>query len=92
MKIISELNCSNCKFLSDKSDKVYDDELNSQGGIKDPGKADMDRGQKVKLITLPGKMKVKKKFWCDHEDVDQWVTQHMWCRMWDATGTIHIKK
>jgi hypothetical protein len=90
MKIITELNCSNCKFKTDKFEEIESDELNEQGGIKDS--EDETKARKVKLITLPGKMKVTKKYWCGNPEVEQWITQHMWCRKWDATGTIHIKK
>jgi hypothetical protein len=90
MNIISRLNCSNCKFVSSK--KVVDvdsKDLNPQGGIKDSSPAEKTRGKNIRLITLPGKMKVTSKHWCENSTVDQWVTEHMWCRKWEAVGTIH---
>lgn len=91
MNTITRLNCSNCKFLSSKKEKVEKDDLNAQGGISDQTSAEKDRARNVKLITLPGKMAVTEKHWCNNSKVDQWVTKHMWCRGWEATGTIHVK-
>jgi hypothetical protein len=90
--IITRLNCSNCKSVSgSKVEPVDNDALNTQGGIKDSSVQEKSRARKIKLITLPGKMKVTEKHWCNNKEVDQWVTEHMWCRRWEATGTIHIK-
>jgi hypothetical protein len=90
--LITRLNCSNCKFVSTlKVLSISSDELNLQGGIKDASKEERARAQKVRLITLPGKAKIAEKHWCNQSDVDQWITEHMWCRKWEATGTIHPK-
>jgi hypothetical protein len=89
MTTITKLNCSNCKFVSPKAEPIKSDELNSQGGIKEQSDEERSRARSVKLITLPGNMKVKEKHWCSESSVDQWVTEHMWCRRWEAPGTIH---
>lgn len=89
--MITRLNCSNCEFLSSKKEPVDKEDLNSQGGMKNQTPAEESRARKIKLITLPGKMDVSFKHWCEHSDVDQWVTQHMWCRRWEASGTLHQK-
>jgi hypothetical protein len=93
MKTITRLNCSNCKFLSTKKfEDVTKEELNKQGGMKDQTPEEKSRARKIKLITLPGDMKVTTKYWCDVSSVDQWVTEHMWCRCWEADGTLHPEK
>jgi hypothetical protein len=88
---ISRLNCSNCRYFSSQKEPVTDSDLNVQGGIKDRTPDESKKAKEIKLITLPGKMKVDFKHWCNSTDVDQWVTEHMWCRAWEAPGTIHIK-
>lgn len=90
---ITRLNCSNCKYVSSKKTvSVTSGELNVQGGTKNQTSEENMRARKIKLITLPGKMKVTQKHWCDQPEVDQWVTEHMWCRMWEADGTMHPTK
>jgi hypothetical protein len=61
MKTISKLNCSNCMFLNPESESVDKSELNNQGGIKDQTKEERVAAQKIKLISLPGNMKVSSK-------------------------------
>lgn len=91
-ELITRLNCSNCKFVStSKTTSVTKDQLNANGGIKDATPEERDRARKIRLITLPGKMKITEAHWCNQSEVDQWVTQRMWCRKWEATGTIHPK-
>jgi hypothetical protein len=91
-ELITRLNCSNCKFVSpSKTTPMKKDELNANGGVKDASPEARVRARKIRLITLPGTIKVTEAHWCTNPEVDQWVTQHMWCRMWEATGTIHPK-
>jgi len=91
MSTITRLNCSNCKFVSSRKEPVDKKDLNKQGGIKNQTPDEENRARKIRLITLPGSMSVEFKHWCNCPSVDQWVTEHMWCRCWEASGTIHPK-
>lgn len=86
-EIIAGTNCLNCSWANFKNTAaVTPDELNSQGGLN-ISKDNMAKAKHSDLITLPGKAQVVNKFWCDHKDVDQYVTERMCCKYWDAEGT-----
>ena len=91
-ELITRLNCSNCKHVSTTNViPIMKSELNPNGGVKDQTKEEKVRARKIRLITLPGKVNVTDKHWCNHSEVDQWVTKHMWCRRWEASGMINPK-
>jgi hypothetical protein len=78
-------NCYNCKYISEKEDKVDSMELNDQGGIDPKNQDEMDRAQKADLITLPGgaKADATSKKSCYNEKIKMFVTARMCCAYWD---------
>lgn len=81
-------NCSTCKYGTSKVKDVKPENLDAQGGTIPENEEQKKRAADADLITLPGKLIPKKKVWCGHKDVDQWVTEHMCCAFWDAPGTL----
>ena len=81
---ITGTNCANCIWLKKGSEKPVDkSELNSNGGLKPTSEAYVDMAKHVDLVSLPGKATVKTKAFCDHEDVQDFVTERMCCAYWD---------
>ena len=81
---ITGTNCANCIWLKKGSEKPVDkSELNSNGGLKPTSEAYIDMAKHVDLVSLPGKATVKTKAFCDHEDVQDFVTERMCCAYWD---------
>ena len=81
---ITGTNCANCIWLKKDSKKPVDkSELNSNGGLKPTSEAYVDMAKHVDLVSLPGKATVKTKAFCDHEDVQDFVTERMCCAYWD---------
>jgi hypothetical protein len=81
---ITGTNCANCIWLKKDSEKPVDkSELNSNGGLKPTSEAYIDMAKHVDLVSLPGKATVKTKAFCDHEDVQDFVTERMCCAYWD---------
>jgi hypothetical protein len=86
-KKIIGTNCENCVFAKHDIKKPVDkSELNEYGGLKPPNKEYITMSKRVDLITLPGKEKVTEKFWCENDQVYDYVTKRMCCALWDATG------
>jgi dephospho-CoA kinase len=81
---ITGTNCANCLWLKKGSEKPVDkSELNSNGGLKPTSEAYIDMAKHVDLVSLPGKATVKTKAFCNHEDVQDFVTERMCCAYWD---------
>jgi hypothetical protein len=78
-------NCYNCKYIHEKQEQVYSDELNNAGGIDPKNDFEMYRAETTDLITLPGDSKsdVTDKRRCHHPKVDMYVTTRMCCALWD---------
>ncbi len=81
-------NCANCKFSSDKHEKVDKSELDPQGGLKMTDKKVLKTAQDADLVTLPGKATTTEKFMCTHPKVKLPVTERMCCAFWDAQGIL----
>ena len=81
-------NCYNCKFISNKEEKVNSQELNAEGGIDPKNGDEMDRAKKGDLITLPGgsKADAENKKFCNNEEIKMFVTIRMCCAYWDNVG------
>lgn len=85
VKKITGTNCENCKWAKkDISKSVDKKELNEYGGLKAPNVQYEKMSKKVDMVTLPGKATVKEKFWCDNNQVYDFVTSRMCCALWDA--------
>ncbi len=81
---ITGTNCKNCIYWVKESQKPVDkSELNENGGLLPPNKAYVDMAKHVDLISLPGKATVKEKAFCDHEEIQDFVTERMCCAYWD---------
>jgi hypothetical protein len=85
---IEGTNCANCKYAHKERTKVSKSELDPQGGLKITNKEDLRNAKHSDLVTLPGKGTVTEKFYCEHKDIKQFVTERMCCAYWDATGTL----
>lgn len=84
---IAGTNCKNCIWWTKESEKPVDkSELNEYGGLKAPNQAYIDMSKHADLITLPGKMIVKVKAYCNHEEIQDFVTERMCCAYWDGEG------
>jgi uncharacterized protein YaaR (DUF327 family) len=77
-------NCKNCIHWVKESEKPVDkSELNENGGLKPTSEAYVAMAKHADLITLPGKATVKVKAYCNHEDINDFVTERMCCAYWD---------
>jgi len=78
-------NCYNCKYVADKVEAIYQEELNSVGGIDPKGDFEIYRAQATDLITLPDGSKddAADKRHCHHPKVNMFVTARMCCALWD---------
>jgi pterin-4a-carbinolamine dehydratase len=86
-------NCKNCIWWKEDTEKpVGKDELNDNGGLKAPNEHYISMSKMVDLISLPGKATVAVKAMCEHEDINDWVTERMCCAKWDAKGTVRDYK
>ncbi len=89
IKTITKLSCVNCMFMDNtKVEDIKPSDLNSQGGTISTSPKDLLNAEKSRLITLPGKQTITTQTWCNHPDVAQWVSKHMWCTKWEAPGTL----
>jgi hypothetical protein len=81
-------NCYNCKFVSDKEEMLYSEEINGEGGIDPKSGEEMERAKKADLITLPGgsKAEAENKKFCKHEEIKMFVTARMCCAYWDNSA------
>ena len=87
-------NCRNCMWWKEGSEKpVTKEELNKNGGLKAPNKEYIAMTKRIDLGTLPGEdHSVKVKGFCEHEEINDWVTERMCCSQWDADGMIRDYK
>jgi hypothetical protein len=81
--------CKNCSFSQTKpSVKVSKDELNEFGGLTPTDKKDI-ANQKGGVITMPGKnSQLKNCGVVSHQQINQYVTERMWCNFWNVPGTL----
>lgn len=87
--VIERLNCADCQWSKGQKTEPLDaSDANEQGGMKCPGGEASARAKKGKLITLPGNAHSTSKTWCSNPKIDQWVTGRMWCKAWEAPGTL----
>jgi hypothetical protein len=81
---ITGTNCKNCIHWVKESVKPVDkSELNENGGLKPTSDAYVAMAKHADLISLPGKASVKEKAFCNHEDIQDFVTERMCCAYWD---------
>jgi len=87
-------NCRNCSWWKKDSEKpVTKEELNKNGGLKAPNDEYIAMSKRIDLGTLPGEdHNVKVKGFCDHKEINDWVTERMCCSQWDADGMIRDYK
>lgn len=87
-------NCRNCSWWKPGSEKpVTKEELNKNGGLKAPNKEYIAMSKRIDLGTLPGEdHNVKVKGFCEHKEINDWVTERMCCSQWDADGMIRDYK
>jgi hypothetical protein len=86
---ITRLNCSNCVSIKDQECKpLKRADQNDQGGTLCTTASQKAVAKKVRLITLPGAKPVSSQCWCNHPDVEAWVTERMWCTRWEAPGVV----
>lgn len=86
-------NCMNCMWWKEDTEKpVGRDELNINGGLKAPNQHYIEMSKQVDLVSLPGRATSNVKAMCDHEDINDWVTERMCCSKWNASGTIRDYK
>lgn len=87
-------NCRNCSWWKPGSEKpVTKEELNKNGGLKAPNDEYVAMCKRIDLGTLPGEdHNVKVKGFCEHKDINDWVTERMCCSQWDADGMIRDYK
>lgn len=87
-------NCRNCSWWKPGSEKpVTKEELNKNGGLKAPNAEYVAMCKRIDLGTLPGEdHSVKVKGFCDHKEINDWVTERMCCSQWDADGMIRDYK
>lgn len=84
---IEGTNCGNCTYWVKESEKPVDkSELNEFGGLKAPNEAYVKMSKHADLVTLPGKATVKIKAYCEHKDINDFVTERMCCAYWDGEG------
>ena len=80
-------NCGNCSWRKDaKTKQVKPSDLNRQGGLDPEHSADLANAKASDLVTLPGRGTAREAFFCEHENIKQWVTDRMCCIYWDAPG------
>lgn len=83
-------NCFNCMYISKNPEAIDQNTLNSQGGLNPQNEDEMQRAEKADLITLPSGARndvISKKF-CNHPDIQLYVTVRMCCAYWDSQGVI----
>lgn len=87
-------NCRNCSWWKKDSEKpVTKEELNKNGGLKAPNDEYIAMSKRIDLGTLPGEdHNVKVKGFCEHKEINDWVTERMCCSQWDADGMIRDYK
>ena len=86
-------NCKNCKWWCEETEKpVGKDELNANGGLKAPNKEYIAMSKRVDLVSLPGEATSSIKAMCEHEEINDWVTERMCCAKWDAVGVVRDYK
>lgn len=87
-------NCRNCSWWKPNSEKpVTKEELNKNGGLKAPNDEYVAMCKRIDLGTLPGEdHNVKVKGFCEHKEINDWVTERMCCSQWDADGMIRDYK
>lgn len=87
-------NCRNCSWWKPDSEKpVTKEELNKNGGLKAPNDEYVAMCKRIDLGTLPGEdHNVKVKGFCEHKEINDWVTERMCCSQWDADGMIRDYK
>jgi pterin-4a-carbinolamine dehydratase len=90
---VTGTNCANCKWWCEETEKpVGKDELNANGGLKAPNKEYVAMSKRVDLVSLPGEATSSIKAMCEHEEINDWVTERMCCAKWDAVGVVRDYK
>ena len=75
-------------YISKKEEPTDSSDLNEQGGLDPKTPKEMNRAQTADLITLPGGLKAdatNRKF-CNHPNIQMFVTARMCCGYWDNEG------